>query len=232
MRSHRFPKRIGSSALIVAPHPDDETFGCGGTAALMAKGGVAVNVVFLTDGGASHPGHATATHSEIASLRRAEARSAMSILGVDWDKVTFLGARDGSLAGLDAGQAAEIVDQIATLLSQIAPEAILLPCRRDGSSEHDAAFALVRRALDQARLSPRIFEFPVWSWWNPTLLLRCLLAYRKVWRVELGSTRDLKGIALASYASQTLPIPPQSTPALPPGFVSMFLGKEEFFLEK
>lgn len=198
----------------------------------MAKSGVALHVVFLTDGEASHPGHATANPSAIASLRRDEARSAMSILGLNWDKVTFLGARDGSLAALDAAGAAGIVDRIAALLSQVMPEAILLPCRKDGSSEHDAAFALVGRALDQARLSPRIFEFPVWSWWNPTLLLRYLLAYRKVWRVELGSTRDLKGIALASYASQTLPIPPQSTPALPPGFVSMFLGEEEFFLEK
>jgi N-acetylglucosamine malate deacetylase 1 len=218
--------------MIVAPHPDDETLGCGGTAAIMAKSGVAVHVVFLTDGGASHPGHAAITPSALASLRRDEARSAMSILGVNWDKVTFLGARDGSLADLDAASAAQIVDRVATLLSQVAPEAILLPCRKDGSSEHDAGFALVRRALDQACLKPRIFEFPVWSWWNPILLLRYLFAYRKVWRVELGSTRDLKGIALASYASQTLPIPPESSPVLPQGFVSMFLGAEEFFLEK
>jgi LmbE family N-acetylglucosaminyl deacetylase len=216
----------------VAPHPDDETLGCGGTAALMVKSGIALHVVFLTDGGASHPGHPTLTHSEIASIRKNEARSAMSILGVSWDRVTFVGARDGTLGRLDGRGESEIADGLATLLSRVRPEAVLLPCQGDGSSDHEAAFSLVRRALDQAGLRPRVFEFPVWSWWNPVLLLRYMPGYRKVWRVELGSARDVKGIALASYSSQTLPIPPQTSPALPRGFASMFLGEEEFYLER
>jgi len=36
--------------LVFAPHPDDETFGMGGTIALAGQAGIAVHVVVLTDG--------------------------------------------------------------------------------------------------------------------------------------------------------------------------------------
>ena len=43
------PRRV----LVVAPHPDDETVGAGGVAALHVAAGDAVTVVVATDGGAS-----------------------------------------------------------------------------------------------------------------------------------------------------------------------------------
>jgi LmbE family N-acetylglucosaminyl deacetylase len=39
------------SVLVLAPHPDDEVFGCGGCAALYARTGAAVQPHILTDGG-------------------------------------------------------------------------------------------------------------------------------------------------------------------------------------
>ena len=40
-----------ASALVLAPHQDDEVLGCGGLAAQLAAAGGAVRVLFLTDGG-------------------------------------------------------------------------------------------------------------------------------------------------------------------------------------
>ena len=40
--------------LVVAPHPDDESLGCGGLIAKLAASGSAFCVLFVTDGGASH----------------------------------------------------------------------------------------------------------------------------------------------------------------------------------
>ena len=40
--------------VVVAPHPDDETFGFGATAAMLADMGMHVQVVSASDGGASH----------------------------------------------------------------------------------------------------------------------------------------------------------------------------------
>jgi LmbE family N-acetylglucosaminyl deacetylase len=198
----------------------------------MSGSNVSVNLAFITDGRASHPFHAVVTPAEIATRRRAEAMAASSVLGIDPDRVAFLGAPDGALAQLQEEDIKKILEGIAGLLSRVMPEAILLPCRSDGSSEHDAAFRLVHRALDSTGLRPRIFEYPVWSWWNPVLLLRSMFGYKRIWRVELGSAQAVKARAMALYLSQTIPIPPDITPALPIGFASMFLSKAEFLLEK
>ena len=40
----------GSPVLVLAPHPDDEVFGCGGALVQAAKNGIPVRVVVLTDG--------------------------------------------------------------------------------------------------------------------------------------------------------------------------------------
>jgi LmbE family N-acetylglucosaminyl deacetylase len=231
IRSRPLPRNAVASALVVAPHPDDEAFGCGGTVALLVRDRAAVHVVFVTDGGASHPAHPSATPSDIAALRRAEARLATGALGIGWERVSFLDERDGTLGNLDPERARDVVGRIAGMLTRLAPEAVLLPCRRDGSSEHAASFGLVSQALRQARIRPRILEFPVWSWWNPMLLLGPMLTCRRVWRLDLRDVREVKARAIASYASQTDPIPPETAPSLPPGFASMFLCGEEFLFE-
>jgi hypothetical protein len=62
--------------------------------------------------------------------------------------------------------------------------------------------------------------------------LRHVLASPTIWRIDVAEVLDPKARALASYASQTLPIPPDFSAALPEGFTSMFLGREEFLFEE
>ena len=44
------------SAIVFAPHPDDETLGCGGTIIKKRQAGAKISIVFMTDGRTSH-GH-------------------------------------------------------------------------------------------------------------------------------------------------------------------------------
>jgi LmbE family N-acetylglucosaminyl deacetylase len=231
LRSRRL--RVGEfkTVLVVAPHPDDETFGCGGTLALAARAIPSVHVLFITDGGASHPGHTLIAPETLASMRLGEAHLATQALGIDWRRVSFLNVRDGTLASLTPSRLREMVGAIASQLSALRPDAIFLPKSGDGSSEHEAAFALVRDAVLLAGISPRIFGFPVWSWWNPLLLARSLATFQRIWRVDVRSTLGPKEHAIAYYASQTKPLPPDTDPALPEGFALMFLGGYEFYFE-
>ena len=232
MRCRALSARAVSSALVVAPHPDDETFGCGGTVAHLVRSGAMVHIAFVTDGSASHPNHPEVDPFSVATLRRKEARLASEILGVDGTRLWFLDESDGTLSDLEAGRAHRTAAKLAGLLARITPEAVLLPCRVDGSSEHDASFELVAHALRETGISPRLLEFPVWSWWNPLLLVPILLTYRRVWRLDLREVLAIKERAIAAYASQTTPLPPETAAALPAGFASCFLGPEEFLFER
>jgi LmbE family N-acetylglucosaminyl deacetylase len=63
------------SVLVLAPHPDDESLGCGGAIVLHCRQGDRVKIVFATDGGAGDPQGYFANY-DYRELRRDEARKA------------------------------------------------------------------------------------------------------------------------------------------------------------
>jgi LmbE family N-acetylglucosaminyl deacetylase len=220
-----------TTVLAIAPHPDDETLGCGGTLALLARRHPSVHVLFITDGAASHPGHPIVSPQALAATRLEEARRATQLLGIHRQNVSFMGEQDGSLGHIAEAHRRELTRRMAGALAAIRPDAILLPGRSDGSCEHEAAFALVRDAVELSGGSPRILEFPIWSWWNSLRLAGTLIARARIWRVDVRSVHEAKAAALACYVSQTKAIPPDTDPALPEGFALMFLGRYEYYIE-
>ena len=109
----RSPKRKAEAkekkrALVVAAHPDDAEFGCGGTAALWSKNGWEFYYLICTDGskGSDDPQMSTA---ELIPLRRQEQKAAASLLGVL--DTFFLDFVDGELA-YDAAFMREVVRYI------------------------------------------------------------------------------------------------------------------------
>jgi LmbE family N-acetylglucosaminyl deacetylase len=83
------------TVLVVAAHPDDPEFGCGGTSALWASQGKEVYYVVATSGdkGSSDP---EMTSDRLVKLREAEQQAAADAIGVK--KVFFLRLPDGELA--------------------------------------------------------------------------------------------------------------------------------------
>lgn len=216
-------------AVIIAPHQDDETLACGGVIARKRNEGLPVHVIFITDGSASHPGHPRLDPTAIAALRREEAMNAMACLGVERTAVHFLDEPDGTLKNITAGRREALVLRIVYLLRAIAPGEIFLPCNPDGSSEHDAAFGFVMDAMNRSHLQPDIWQYPVWSWWNPGLLFRRWLASKDCRRQPLEDYRQAKQQAIRCYQSQIVPLAPDTIAALPTELVDIFLADTEFF---
>lgn len=217
--------------LVVAPHQDDATLGCGGLLFQKRLAGHPVHVLYLTDGSASHPGHPVLTPAALSALRRDEARLAKFRLGVDSACLRFLDLPDGRLSTLEPALRENALATLAAHFSALRPAAILLPSRHDGSDEHSAAFALVRDALARSASRPRLLEFPVWSAWSPLLLLRPLLRARRIHRFAFAGYGPLKRHALAAYVSQFQPVPPWRHAALPEDFAGAFSREAEFFFE-
>ena len=73
-RSRAWLPAADSRCLIIAPHPDDEVLGCANLIQRQAVAGRPVEIVYLTNGAASHPDHPRLGPAEIGRMRQAEAR--------------------------------------------------------------------------------------------------------------------------------------------------------------
>src|SRR5262249_42400564 len=133
--------------------------------------GVDTRVVILTDGAASHPGHPRLDADRLKQLRRAETLAAVSALSGTDTKVEFLGYPDGQLGRLPREVEEELVARLAGLIREWQPGEIFIPCKQEGSAEHDGGHRYAMSALEGAGVRPRLFEYIVWGWRNPLRLM-------------------------------------------------------------
>jgi len=135
-----------SRVLVVAPHPDDESLGCGGAITRYVRGGTTVALLIVSDGAALAEEN---DHAEsLAVERERETKAAAQILGIK--QISFLGLPDGRL-----DQHSEtMVQTIDKHLHDFAPEIVFCPSPIDGHRDH----AAVARTLLQ--LHRRV---PGWS---------------------------------------------------------------------
>ncbi len=196
------------SALVVAPHPDDETLGCAARMLAARRAGTAVTVVVATDGASSHK-DVGADPTEIRDLRRAELANATSRLGLAAADVIQLDYPDGGLSS----HIAELGDDLAEVIRQRQPADLYVTCAAESHPDHAAASAAARRAVASASPAPRLLEYPIWLWsdWPVSRRhrsgglrdLSAILLRRGVEVVSINDTdRARKRDALDAYASQ------------------------------
>lgn len=190
------------STLIVAPHPDDETLGCGGAIALLQSFGNPVQVLVMSDGTASHPNSFKYPEQKLRSLRQQETLSAVSSLGMESSAVTFLGLKDGAVPTGKAGFE-QAVASCRTYLSTFKPATIILPWRRDPHADHRASWRIIQKAVKDLSISPRILEYPIWSWEQAETDDIPVPQAVKAWRLDISGVLSQKQEAIAYYRSQT-----------------------------
>lgn len=148
--------------LVVAPHPDDESLGCGGLIAMLAPTGTAFCFVFVTDGGASHLGSRAWPRERLVARRRDEAVEALRRLTVEDADITFLALPDAAMPARGSPEWDKSVAQVAEIITDFDPALALLPWRRDPHCDHRASWRLTRDSLKLANAHPKIFEYPIW----------------------------------------------------------------------
>lgn len=219
------------SAIVFAPHQDDETLGCGGTIALKREQDVTVNVVFLTDGRASYADYLQICPEELVKIRRCEAIAALNNLGVEQSAVHFLDQPDGSLSELSLIQRNNAIAQIVQLLQSCQPQEVYVPYKLDVHPDHKATYNLVQAAVQQANLPIEVLQYPVWARWLPDHLDFQSPELAHVYRVSINQVLSKKVAALEAYRSQYSSIAPGVEPILPRGFMQYFFSPYEIFFK-
>lgn len=211
------------SAMVFSPHPDDETFGCGGMIAYKREHGIPVIVVFLTDGQGSVVSVPDAENN-IVQIREQEAREALAILGVEAQNIHFLSQLDGSLQDLNYENKQQIISQLAELIQHYQPEEVYVPHQKDSHRDHEATYQLVKTAVAQTNIRVELLQYPIWLFWRaPLFLLLKLEDIAAAYCCSIASVQDKKARAIACYKSQTQ--------NLPRGFIDGFSVSYEIFFK-
>ena len=152
---------VGDGGLVViAPHPDDESLACGGLISAACAAGRRVKVVVVSDGTGSHPRSRAYPRSRLRGLREAEARRAVSALGLAPRHLVFLRLPDRNVPS--EGAAAEAAIEAITAMAQsVAATALFVSWRHDPHCDHQAAYRLARAA--QRRTGAALYEYSVWG---------------------------------------------------------------------
>lgn len=150
--------------LIVAPHPDDESLGCGGAISLLRATGVEVIALAISDGTLSHPNSIKFPPKKLRDLREREMMQALRLLDVEEEKITFWRLPDRRVPNADAAQFPLVAAKASEYLQTHLPQTILVPWRRDPHPDHRATWQIFNCSVKLLDSPPRLLEYPIWLW--------------------------------------------------------------------
>jgi LmbE family N-acetylglucosaminyl deacetylase len=184
--------------LVVAPHPDDETLGCGGTLLRHKAAGDALHWVIVTEmrpelGYA--PAQITRRQSEIKAVADAYGFSSVTALG-------FPAAR------LDAEPKRNVVARIGEVFTRQKPEVVYLPFPGDAHTDHQVSFESAMACCKWFRIPSiqRVLSYETLSETDASLDPRAACFRPNVF-VDIAEFLDGKLSILDLYAGETAPFP-------------------------
>jgi LmbE family N-acetylglucosaminyl deacetylase len=212
--------------VVVSPHPDDEVLGAGGLIQVALSQHVLVEVVAVTDGEASHPSSTVATTLNLARVRSAESRVALSRLGWREPLITRLHLPDGNVSA----QRGQLDRALASIL--LPDDLCVAPWRHDGHPDHDVCG---ESALSACRaVGARMLEYLVWAWhWADPDGFD--IPWQQCRRLDLTRrARAHKRWATAAFESQTRALGPgfEDAAVLPAPLMRRFWRSYEVYVDE
>ena len=135
-RVHAASEVGNERVLVLAPHPDDEVIGLGGTLAAYRDRGARPTVVYMTDGAGVGE-----TRAALSEVRRREATSVSKRLGFDpsfWDRA------DTALTNDDP-----TVSELENLLAQLEPDVVYVPAFFEHHFDHFTTSQILCDAMER-----------------------------------------------------------------------------------
>ncbi len=193
-------EHAGADVLVLAPHPDDELIGCGGTIGLLARAGARVTVVQATDGSAS-----AAFLDEPEPVRRQ----------VRLDEATRVAQAAGiarTIFWREDNQAfvyrPELVTRLRGTLEEVNPALIFVPFVTDIHPDHVLLARILGEALeDWSRPGTQVFGYEIWSrvpanaWCDVTAIMPEFLDWILLYETAMKVDDFVHACATRDYAN-------------------------------
>jgi LmbE family N-acetylglucosaminyl deacetylase len=170
-------------ALVLAPHPDDDCFGCAGAMSQIMQKQGEVTVAYFCDGSGGIKESEKGRNKELIQIRKKEAKLSGDILGLK--EQMFFGYKDGALVA-----SVTAVRAIVSLIKRVQPDIIFIPSFLDNHPDHRAANDILVKALAKIDLPMEIWAFEIWT---PLYANRILM---------INDELELKKQAIEAHKSQ------------------------------
>jgi len=218
-----------SPLLILAPHPDDETLGCGGLIATASELRLRPRVAYLTDGAASHPGSRAWPPERLAAERHKEALEALRVLGVPAADVMFLGWPDAAPHKPDAAAFGESLATLVNAMRRAQVRSMWAPWGEESHGDHVAAASLAAAAARAANII--VMSYLVWGWQDPRLTGAA--GAGEIWTLDCPRTVPRRRRALSCHRTQTTSLIKDAREAfrIPPQLAALTERPAEVFLQ-
>ena len=214
--------------LILVPHPDDETLGCGGLIATASDLGLRPRVAYLTDGAGSHPSSAAWSPERLAAARKLEALEALRCLGVAVDDVRFLRWPDGAPWSRGDPHYLGTIEALAGWCESFRPRSLWAPWAGEPHCDHVAAARLADDLGEQLPSRPKRLQYLVWGWGRPEISAEMLVR-----SLDCPDTVARRRAALACHRTQMTGLISDTTNAfrIPPELAALTDRPVEIYLE-
>jgi LmbE family N-acetylglucosaminyl deacetylase len=171
----------GSVVVVLAPHPDDDVLGCGGTLIKHRKSGHAISSIYLTDGSLGDPSFPD--KSDLIEAREKESQKAATIIGIS--RCEFLREKDQELKSTD-----NVIKRVGALLEEINPDLVYIPFFLDNHPDHISTNAIFYRVVQNSKVKFKCCFYETWTPLFPNIL------------VDISDEMDLKITAIEEFKTQ------------------------------
>jgi len=226
---------LKKKVVIFAPHPDDETFYCGGTIAKKLREGLDIIIVVMTDGRNLFRNvlkiNSDPDPDKVKKMRRAEVLRATGIPGVPPRNIVFLDFEDGMLGRYES----EAEKMVTKILQNTYPVEVYIPFMRDSHPDHRVTNRIVRRCLKELELKPSIYQYcGLHKFARVGLLFERLISLfmRNLIKVDVSDFISIKEKMIKEYKSEISVISSQQEKPLENNIEKYLKEYETFFLIK
>ena len=220
---------------VFAPHPDDETLGCGGTIAKKIREGYDVIIAVLTDGRHAFSKilgiYSDPSPEDVKRMRKEEVKRAVKILGVRKKNLIFLDFEDGTLGK----NRKKLEEKITQIIEKSSPVEVYFPYEKDVHPDHLAANRAVRNAIENSGITVKMYQYSIsqkYSRIGPIIDKMLNIFKHNIVHVDISRFHSVKPAAVREFKSEMEIISSKQQRRLMNNVEEFLKYEETFYIDK